>query len=414
MKNFGFAKSFAFVLIALIAFAPAFAAAATNSSQGLGGTLSVSGLQYLPNPAIPGQYVDVYISVQNNRQQANSIQCELRPEYPFSLDANEETRKNIGSLGAGQNFVLKYKVRIDAGAILGDNTLKVACKTSDTDWIEAEMKISIQTQAQSLVIEKIESNPREIEPGSQGTVTLTIHNIASAPVRDVRVKLDLSSESIPLAPIEGATEKNIQTIGGNSQVQVSFTLVSLADAEAKAYKVPVKISFKDYLGNAYTLNDTAGIILNSKPIVDAFVEESKILRDNSGGTAIVKVVNRGLSEAKFLNVKAADGRTVRVVSPKEFYVGNLKSDDFDTIEYTLFVQGAGSNAEFPLTLSYRDANNNQYEQEIKVNFRLYSDAEISQLNLEPKASFNWLPVIAIIVVAAGAYWFFIRKKTRGA
>lgn len=399
---------FFILAFALVALTPAYAATS------LGATLSVSGLQYLPSPALPGQYIDVYISVQNNKAQADAIECELRPEYPFSLDSNEQAQRDIGTLGAGQNFVLKYKVRVDGGAVLGDNILKVACKTRDTGWIEAEIKISVQTQARSLVIEKISIEPNEIEPGSQGTMTVHVRNIATTPVRDVSVKLDLSSETLPFAPIESATEKNIPFISGNQEYDVTFKLVSFADASPKAYKIPLRLSFKDYLGNAYTLNDTAGVILNSKPVLEAFVDDSKIIRGNSGGMVLVKVINRGLSDAKFLNVIAKDSQNVRVVEPKEFYVGNLNSDDFDTIEYQLFVSGGGSKASFPIELTYRDANNKEYSQEATVTFPLYSESEISQLGLEAKQGINWFVILVIAALGFGGYWFFIRKRMKTA
>ncbi|MBS3070602.1 COG1361 S-layer family protein [Candidatus Micrarchaeota archaeon] len=398
------------VAIAFLAIAMPYAHAANVS---LGGSLSVSGLQYLPSPAVPGQYIDVYINVQNNKAQIDSAQCELRPEYPFSLDSNEKADRQIGTIGSGQNFVLKYKVRVDASAVLGDNNLKLACKTRDTDWIEAKIAISVQSQARSLVIERIILDPAEIEPGSQGTLTLHVSNIATTPVRDVSIKLDLTSETLPFAPIESATEKNIPFIGGSQEYDVSFRLVSFADAQPKAYKIPVKISFKDYLGNSYTLNDTVGVILNSKPVLEAFVDDSKIIRENTGGTVLVKIINRGLSDAKFLNTIAKDTASVRVVEPKEFYVGNLGADDFDTIEYKLFVsKGENGTASFPLELTYRDANNNQYAQEAVVKIQLYSEDEISKLELEAKQGVNWFVILVIAAIAFGAYWFFIRKKMK--
>ena len=382
------------------------------SSQSLGGTLSISGLQYLPSPATPGQYVDVWINVQNTKYQADSIACELRPEYPFSIDANEDALRTIGTLGPGQNFVLKYKVRIDPSAVLGDNSLKVACKTSDSGWIEAKTAVSIQAQSKSLIIEKVFSNPSEIEPGYRALVVVEVANIAPNAVREVTLRLDLASADLPLAPIGSATEQNIALIPGNSNATFTFNVVALADAAPKAYKVPLKLLFKDYLGNTYSLNDTAGIVVNAKPVLEAFIEQSKLLRDGTTGTVIVKVVNRGLGSVKFLNIGASDTPTVKVVEPKEFYAGNLESDDFDTIEYKLAVNGAGSKAVLPLTLSYRDANNHEYSQDALVEFKLYTQEEISKFGLEPEAGTNWLLVIAVMAIAGFLLYRFYWKKRK--
>ena len=407
MVSFG--KLFCLVVFAAF-FAVPFASAA--SSQSLGGTLSVSGLQYLPQPAVPGQYVDVWMNIQNNKVQAGGVQCELRPEYPFSLDANENALRVIGTLGSGQNFVLKYKVRVDNNAILGDNSLKIACKTLDSDWLEAEMTISLQSQSKSLTIHRFSLDPSEIAPGSTAVMTLELENVASTPVREVTVKLDLSSQDIPLVPIGSVSQQSIPIVGGNARFNVSFSLVALADAAPKAYKVPLSVSYKDHLGNSYSINDTAGIIINAKPVIEAFVEESKILRDNSAGTVIVKVVNRGLSEIKFLSVRAQDTSSVKVITPREFYAGNLESDDFDTIEYSLSVKGAGSTAVLPLTLSYRDANNHEYSQDVSLGFKLYSQDEINEFGLEPQPGVNWLLVVGVLAVACFIIYRFYWKKRK--
>ncbi|MFH1056752.1 MAG: COG1361 S-layer family protein [Candidatus Micrarchaeota archaeon] len=382
------------------------------ATQGLGSTLLLSGLQFLPNPAVPGQYVEAWIGVQNNKADAEAVQCELRPEYPFTLDSNENATRNIGNVGTGQSIVLKYKVRVDASAVLGDNALKIACRTGSTGWVEAKMNISVQTQAQSLAVKEISLDTGEIAPGSKATMTVSLENLATTPVRDVSVRLDVTSETLPFAPIQSGTEKTVPFIAGRGKLDVEFKLVAFASAEPKAYKIPLKISFKDYLGNSYSLNDTAGVIVNAKPILETFVEESKILRDNTGGKILVKIVNKGLSEAKFLNVRAHDSLSVKIVSPQVYYVGNLDSDDFETIEYTLFVTNAGKRASVPLTLEYRDANNNEYTDEAIADFQLYSDDEIAKLGLEQAVGTNWLLFIAIAVAAFAGYKFWWKKRAK--
>ncbi|HLC38470.1 MAG TPA: hypothetical protein VJI71_03385 [Candidatus Norongarragalinales archaeon] len=394
------------VLIALLVIAQSVFAA--EITQGLGSTLSIAGLQYIPSPAVPGQYIDVWFTIQNSKFDATEIQCQLEPQYPFSLDTNEQAGRFIGNLGAGQNVVLKYKVRVDTNAVLGDNKLALSCKTGTSDLVKAELAVSVQTQAKSLAVGSIMLS-NELEPGSNAILSIQLKNEASIPLRDVSVKLDLTGSDVPFVPLEGSTEKRISLLGGKASETLNYKISALATAEPKAYKIPLQISYKDDLGNAYTLDDTVGVIISAKPSLEAYVEESKILRDNTGGMILVKVVNSGLSEAKFLNIKALDTPTVRVVEPRAYYVGSLASDDFETIEYKLFVSGAGDRGVMPVVFSYRDANNNQYEQEAAIEFKLYSDAEISQLQLEPSRGMDWLLVIVLIAIAFLAYKFALKK-----
>jgi hypothetical protein len=405
MKNGN--KILVLILAATMIFAQGVFAA--EVTQGIGSTLSVTGLQYLPNPAVPGQYIDVWINVQNSKYDASGVQCRLSPQYPFSIDTNEQADRFVGNLGAGQNVVLKYKVRVDTSAVLGDNKLIISCKTGTSDWAKAEVVISVQAQAKSLSVGSITLS-NELEPGSNAILSIQIENEASIPLRDISAKLDLSGTDVPFVPLEGSTEKRISLLGGKASETLNFKISALASAEPKAYKIPLEIAYKDDLGNAYTLDDTVGVMVSAKPSLEAYVEESKILRDNTGGTILVKVVNSGLSAAKFLSVKALDTPSVRVVEPRAYYVGTLASDDFETIEYKLFVSGAGEKAVMPIVFTYRDANNNQYEQQAAVEIKLYSDAEISQLQLEPQSGTNWLIVIILIAAAFLAYKFFLKKR----
>ena len=375
---------------------------AADPIQGVGGTLTVAGLQYQPNPAVPGQYIDVWINVQNSKFAAEDVQCRLEPQYPFSIDSNELALRPIGNLVPGQTVVLKYKVRVDTNAVLGDNSLAISCRTSASPWLKAEISISVSTESKSLSVGRI-SLDREIQPGSNSVLSIELSNAGGSSLRDISVKLDLSDSSVPFIPLEGSTEKRIPIMVGNDKETVQFKIGALASAEPKSYKIPLTITYKDATGASYSLEDTVGVVLSAQPMIDAYVEESSILRDNTGGTILVKIVNRGLSEAKFLNVKILPTGVVSA-EPEIFYVGSLDSDDFDTLEYRVFVKGANAKyAVLPLELSFRDANNREYTENSSVSIRLYSEEEIATLGLEPSVGFPWL---IVVIVLAGAFLIY--------
>jgi hypothetical protein len=85
-----------------------------------------------PYTANPGEYVNLLFKVENlGTKKAESVICELLPEYPFSLDTGVNATKELGTIGSLEKgekaYFLKYKVRVDKDAIDGENEIGVKC-----------------------------------------------------------------------------------------------------------------------------------------------------------------------------------------------------------------------------------------------------------------------------------------------
>ena len=94
-----------------------------------------------PDPAEPGSYVDVRLKFENRGSGASDeITVELIPEFPFSFDTGEDGIEYLGTVHGKQvdalGAIVKYKVRVDADAVEGDNELKVRYKQGESSWIE--------------------------------------------------------------------------------------------------------------------------------------------------------------------------------------------------------------------------------------------------------------------------------------
>jgi hypothetical protein len=87
-------KVFAVMMVLLIMVIP------TGSAQESSVTsLDVSVQKYEPFPAEIGQYVDVWVKVENFRSgQSDDVTIKLVPEYPLSLDSEKNAENNIGQL----------------------------------------------------------------------------------------------------------------------------------------------------------------------------------------------------------------------------------------------------------------------------------------------------------------------------
>ena len=348
--------------------------------------MKVTMTSQIPDPAEPGRYVDIRFKFENNGSTvAEDVEAEILPQYPFSLDPGTSAVKSLGSINPRQKgdngVIIKYRLRIDKDALEGQSEIKLRYGTSEGVWITMpEFKINIQPYDAILLLDKVVSKPETIKPGEKATIDLTFRNIAEILLKKIRVKITLGG--VPLAPIGSTNEEVIEKIDKNEEANVRFDLIGEPDAQSGIYKVGVEFDYYDNLGNSYSRNSTIGLIIGSDPDLSVNIDSTTIYKSGVTGDVVIKIVNKDVNEIKFLNVKLAESKDYRITSPSEVYVGNIDSDDYETAEFTLFVENTKEKKVIlPVTLEYRDANNIMYVEKVNLELPMYSASEAKQLGL---------------------------------
>ncbi len=426
-------KSKLLFIISLITILLAVSAMAQVASP----SINISLMSQDPDPVDPGKYVELRFKVFNSKSDstARNFQIMLDPEYPFSLDANEEAVKSLGDLpgyGNSKNVVIvKYKIRVDEKAIEGVNPIRVKYKHDNLDWFSQEFNVDIRTLDANLAIISVETSPEKIKPGDEANLKIKVKNMADSPLKDITLKLDLTfstfldrvsilsaSDSIiafnsmPFAPLGSATEQKIYTLGGGEEKTFSYDLIAYSDAEARVYKVPIEISFYDDSGNQYIKSDIIGLIVGAKPEMSVLIDETDLYVGKSSGTVVVKIINKGFTDIKFLDVKTAHTDELEVLSAHEVYIGNVDSDDYETAEYKVYVNGKTQNKErtvkFPVTVEYRDSNNILYTDKYELDLEVLNPSKLGNTG----GGNNTLLFVVIIIIVVGAWFVFRRNKKR--
>ncbi len=392
------------VFIVVFAFAALLSSGGTATANFA--NLNASALKYTPYPAEPGKYVQVWIDVVNAAtEQADNVVVELIPSYPFYLDAGENSTRSFSKIAPFQDLVLSYKIRIDANAVEGWNDLKIKLATN-TGSKDFTAKIFVMTGEAMLAVEKVYSEPVEISPGGTGTATISLKNTANSVLKDISIKLDLASSGVPFSPIGSATEKKIYLVNALEEKNVTFGVIADPDADAKPYKIPLTVKYHDELGTNYTKSDVVTLIIGSKPEIISGIESSTILSPGDKGSINVNVVNRGLTKIKFLSVSIGKSDKYKILSADYVYVGELKSDDYQNSKFDLYVNSDASNVIVPITLTYRDGNNNPYVETNNLNLVLYTPAQLNSMGLRPSNTGSSLFVIAAALIV----FYFLYKK----
>lgn len=381
-------------------------------------SFQVSLSKYEPYPAAPGDTVKVWILVQNtasngNTDTAKNIVVELIPSYPFSI-YNDESVKTIPLLGPKNDYQMDFNLKVDEKALQGTNTFKIRVKDSNSGiQIEQTIPVLVQSRDSTITIESVKIDPEQISPGSDGTVTITVKNVAPNSFTDLSLKLYLQSiiggalVDLPFAPVDSSAEKRVYRLDAGQTAEFKYDLRVYPDATAKIYKIPFVLEYYDTLGNKQNKSDFIGLTVNSVPEVSIILDKTDITQKKKTGDITLKVINKGLGDIKFLNVIIKQSDSYEILSTSDTtYVGNLQSDDYQSVDYKIAINDNKEIVTVPVTLQYRDANNKYYEVTAQVPLSIVDSSKLDDANGK---GISGTMIFIIIIVIALAAWIIYRK-----
>lgn len=376
--------------------------------------LQITLVNQKPDPVAPGNYVELRFKIENiGTTNAENISFELLPKFPFSLEPGESAIRNVGSVWGRQmgdlGVMIKYKLIVDKRAVEGTNYIKARYKIKNSDWVTLEFNLSIQTKVAVVGVSSVELEPEIIPPGEIVKINISMENLASSVLNNVRLKLDLTS--VPFAPINSSNEKTIEKIEPKTKESISFLLIAEPDADADVYKIPIILRYEDELGNNYTNSNTLGLRISDMPNLMVSIEKTTIYLANTYGTVTFKFVNRGLADTKLLSVKLETSDDYEILNSDEVYVGNIDSDDYETADFKIYVKNVKDYVELPIKVRYRDASNNQYQEDYTLKLKLYTKSEAEKMGLRKVSHLTGFLII-IVIVGVGVYWYRRTSKKK--
>lgn len=372
------------------------------SAQSTISTVSINLVSQNPQPATPGQFVDVVLQVQNTgTTEVKDFRIEFLPEFPFTIVGEALKTYPTVPFVRDSPLLVRYRVNVADNAPIGQIPFKVIYSMGPQGTIQKEFTIDIQSSDASVNVNAVLISPEEIVPGGQATISLVMENTATTTARDISVRLDMAGSY--LTPIGSTSEKRVAILQGGNQEIVSYSVRADANAEPGSYKIPLRISFKDNKNREYTLNDTIGFLVGSQPDVTITTDYAQIFQGSGTGTIGIKIINKGFTDIKFVTVAINETGDFDVDSSAEYYIGNLDSDDFEVADFTLSVKN--KNAErmsIPVTITFKDTNNKEYTMTSSMDVRVLP---------AQKSQTGWIvPVVVVLIVIGGIIWFVRRRK----
>lgn len=374
---------------------------------------------YEPYPAEPGSYITLNFKATNiGSKVAPDFTVKFVPKYPFSLDPNEDETKSFGSIDPTDDATFEYKVRIDERSVIGDNELTLDISNDGANWDDKDFDILVKISEAVLSVSDISTAPEQFVPGERSSLDITVENLAGTSLKDVSVKLDLDTETsmttgtvlsdLPFAPVYSTTEKKVRYLsGGDSQV-FSFNLMTYSNAESRLYKIPMTISYTDESGTTYSKTDLVGVVVGAVPKLTTLLEESDIRSAGGSGEVTIKLINKGVTNVKFLNIMIGESEEFDLLAASsESYIGNLDSDDYDTVTFRIATSSdVTDKVTIPLNIEYMDANNKPYTETVDLEMKILSASDLGEKSSNGGATFG---VIAVVIVVIG---FFVWKRKK--
>lgn len=199
-------------------------------------------LKYDPIPAQAGEYVDVWIKFQNKGDaDLNHATLKFKPTYPFSLDPTEKAEIDMGILKAGEFSVQKYKIRIDKGAVEGENTIHfeykdcLGCTLSEINpvinIIEANTDFEVVVQ----------------ELSKEGT-SIAISNIGKNPANSITIKVPKQKD----IEVKGISSMIIGNLASGDYTIATYNLLP----KNQENNLELEIHYTDSLGVRHNIIKT--------------------------------------------------------------------------------------------------------------------------------------------------------------
>ena len=241
------------VFISAQSYEESYTNAATADTTGL----QVDALKYEPYPVNPGEYFTLWISVKKTGSGNNAAVFELDPEFPFSLDSNEEATKTFSGL-LGESALLEYKIRVNDDAVEGENEIKLRYRLEDSNsWVTKTFKIQVESAQTSFdgVIQDMES----------GSLSLALANVGKNVANSVIVRIP-EQEGFVSTGVSG------QMVGNLDNGDYTIVSFEVSQKDKKDDTITFQIDYTDTIGVRRTVYLDQKVSGSSTAVASNFTE----------------------------------------------------------------------------------------------------------------------------------------------
>ena len=231
----------------------------------------------------------------------------------------------------------------------------------------------------------------KVEPGKSFSVELVVKNKGKGAAKELSLSVDTTD--LPFVLLGRGSKVYIGDLPSGGEARVNLTFSTSKDAELRPYQIPLTLSYRDEFNQEKSEVASFGVEVFGSAELIAYVDEVEV----HGNKAVVSIViaNSGSDSAKYLFVKLLEPSDA---GPKEYYIGTLDPDDYETFEFEIPALGK---MKVGLMMYYKDSYNNEYK--LYRNVSLFARPILKEVK---RWDVDWMVYLAIIALVL----FFAFKK----
>lgn len=341
------------------------AVAAQNNGQ-----LEIVLLNQDPDPAEQGEYIDVRWKVNKLGEKAlNNIEFELIPEYPFSIDENEDPIRKLGDwIGFSEDedyAILHYKLFTADKAIEDSYEVELRYRYDGSGWVSQKFDLLVgEKNTPNFVLGTIISSPRKLTSNiDEAQLDVEIANIGNGDAENVQIEIDFPEGFEPSYSF--ADRDNLGTITAGESKTATFYVDIDKIVKSGDHQASITIKYKDandeeheYKKNMIGLE----IPLHKKPFFE--VEDVSFSSENIGAgeevTMTVTVRNIGDQEAESTSLRIfKESSQPFDFEEKTDYIGKVLPGESGTATLTFMVEDGASPKEYLMDIELRSIANDE-------------------------------------------------------
>lgn len=254
-----------------------------------------------------------------------------------------------------------------------------------------------------LYITNLTTSPENIAPGQNFSLSFVLTNKGSQFARDIVTQLTLPSE---ITTFKDTSSSKIIQLNPDEFVKLNFNLIARPDTAEGIYNLPIAITYVNYVGEERFENETLGISIGSIPNPLMSIKTSDIYQGNDIGKITLNVINGNLANMKFVTVTLLNSNDFTIIGPNLAYIGDLNSDDTQSVDFRIKVKDDLTSANVPVILSYKDALNHDYVLQENLTLNISTAKELGIA----KSNYGWIFAIVIVLGIVGYYYYQKKKK----
>jgi len=250
-----------------------------------------------------------------------------------------------------------------------------------------------------------------LAPGKESKIRIEIENNLNDKAKDVTFSLHLAGS--PFIPI-GNSEFFIGELDEGKDEDFTFRLKASDNIKPGDYQIPYTITYSINRGSVNSeqvkseRGGSIGLTVAADPEL-AYSVSTKMPVQGKQGQITLKIINKGLAEAKFASVKVLP-QGFTLLSEKEVYIGAIDSDDFETATFDVIFDNTTPN--LIAIVEYRNFNNEKITKNVNLPFDVYTEeVAIKAGIIQPNYTPYYITIIVAITIII-IIWRSIRKRRR--